>query len=218
MAGMNWNFTEKHLSELLSICKYYDAFVRINVMKPLNKNQMGQILTPKQFNDGFKFLFKNCKTVENGETVLRTLSGVDNNRRCPCGISSFRIHSITPNGEIFVSPCVYLHDYKSSKDLLKNELSDIVLSDEFKVFRQRNANPNMIKGCEECKFVQTCGGGCAARSYLHNAIATGKKSFICKDPYCPIDFSGDFPKSEDKKDIGRLVHMDYLCTWIGEPK
>jgi len=218
MAGMNWNFTEKHLMALLELCKKYDAYVRINVMKPLNENQMKNIMTPKQFHDGFKFLFQNCKTIENGETVLRTLSGSENNRRCPCGISSFRIHSITPKGEIFVSPCVYLHDYKSSLNLLTSELSDIIASDVFKVFRQRNANTNMINGCEGCKLANVCGGGCAARSYLHNAIETGVKSFTCKDPYCPIDFPANFPKTEEKKEIGRLVHMDYLCTWIGEPK
>ena len=39
-------------------------------------------------------------------------------KRCPCGRTSFRIHSITPTGEVHVSPCVYLHDYKAPLDLL----------------------------------------------------------------------------------------------------
>jgi radical SAM protein with 4Fe4S-binding SPASM domain len=218
MTGMNWNFTGQHLSALLKLCQKYDAFVRINTMKPLNKGQMKQMMNMQQFHDGFKFLFENCNTIENGETVLRTMSGTENTRRCPCGISSFRIHSITPQGQIFVSPCVYMHDYKSSLDLLKNDLSDIIASDEFKVFRQRNANPQMINGCEPCDARNTCGGGCAARSYLHNAIDTGKKSFLCKDPYCPIDYPVDFPKMVKAESTGRLVHMDYLCTWIGKVK
>lgn len=57
----------------------------------------------------------------------------------------------------------------------------------------------------------------AARAYLHNAINTGEKSFLCKDPYCPIDFKVGFQNSTTKS-TGRLVHMDYLCTWIGKPK
>ena len=109
-------------------------------MKPLNSYQMKYVMSIEQFYNGFQYLMQHCDNVENGESVLRTALGINNTKRCPCGISSFRIHSITPDKKIFVSPCVYMHDYKSSKDLLTNELSDIINSDEFKVFRQRNAN------------------------------------------------------------------------------
>lgn len=218
MAGMNWNFTERHLSALIELCKKYDAFVRINTMKPLNSVQMKYVMSTKQFYDGFQYLMQNCDNVENGESVLRTVTGQKNSKRCPCGISSFRIHSITPDGKIFVSPCVYMHDYKSSQDLLTHELSDIINSDEFKVFRQRNANPEMLRGCAGCEKVYVCGGGCAARSYLFNAVQTGNKSFLCKDPYCPKDYQHEFPQEQNMVNTQRLVHMDYLCTWIGKVK
>ena len=218
MAGMNWNFTERHLSALIELCKKYDAFVRINTMKPLNSLQMKYVMSIKQFYDGFQYLMQHCDNVENGESVLRTVTGQNNSKRCPCGISSFRIHSITPDGKIFVSPCVYMHDYKSSQDLLTHELSDIINSDEFKVFRQRNANPEMLRGCAECEKVDVCGGGCAARSYLFNAVQTGNKSFLCKDPYCPKDYQHEFPQEQNMVNTQRLVHMDYLCTWIGKVK
>lgn len=218
MAGMNWNFTEKHLSALINLCKKYDAFVRINTMKPLNSYQMKYVMSIEQFYNGFQYLMQHCDNVENGESVLRTALGMNNTKRCPCGISSFRIHSITPDKKIFVSPCVYMHDYKSSKDLLTNELSDIINSDEFKVFRQRNANPEMLHGCAGCDKANICGGGCAARSYLFNAVQTGKKSFLCKDPYCPKDYQYNFNAEQDTVKTQRLVHMDYLCTWIGKVK
>ena len=218
MTGMSWNFTEQHLTALLELCKKYDAFVRINTMKPMTTAQIKQTMSFQQFYDGFKFLFDNCNTVENGETVLRTLSGYETTKRCPCGISSFRIHSITPQGQIFISPCVYMHDYKSSLDLLQHDLINIINSDEFRVFRQRNANPEMIKGCTDCKVKNVCGGGCAARSYLYNAINTGEKSFICKDPYCPIDYNTELLRNMNAEQSGRLVHMDYLCTWIGKAR
>jgi len=218
MAGMNWNFTERHLSALIELCKKYDAFIRINTMKPLNSVQMKYVMSIKQFYDGFQYLMQHCDNVENGESVLRTVTGQKNSKRCPCGISSFRIHSITPDGKIFVSPCVYMHDYKSSQDLLTHELSDIINSDEFKVFRQRNANPEMLRGCTGCEKVDVCGGGCAARSYLFNAVQTGNKSFLCKDPYCPKDYQYDFSQEQNMVNTQRLVHMDYLCTWIGKVK
>lgn len=218
MAGMNWNFTERHLSALIELCKKYDAFVRINTMKPLNSIQMKYVMSIKQFYDGFRYLMQHCDNVENGESVLRTVTGQNNSKRCPCGISSFRIHSITPDKKIFVSPCVYMHDYKSSQDLLRHDLSDIINSDEFKVFRQRNANPEILHGCAGCDKVDVCGGGCAARSYLFNAVQTGNKSFLCKDPYCPKDYQHRFQHSHNAVKTQRLVHMDYLCTWIGKVK
>lgn len=218
MAGMNWNFTERHLSALIELCKKYDAFVRINTMKPLNSIQMKYVMSIKQFYDGFQYLMQHCDNVENGESVLRNVTGQNNSKRCPCGISSFRIHSITPDKKIFVSPCVYMHDYKSSQDLLTHELSDIINSDEFRVFRQRNANPEMLNGCAGCDKLDICGGGCAARSYLFNAVQTGNKSFLCKDPYCPKDYPRSFQHSHNALKTQRLVHMDYLCTWIGKVK
>ena len=218
MAGMNWNFTERHLAALIDLCREYDAFVRINTMKPLNLHQLKYVMSIEQFYKGFQYLMQHCDNVENGESVLRTVLGIENTKRCPCGISSFRIHSITPDKQIFVSPCVYMHDYKSSQDLLTHELSDIINSDEFKVFRQRNANPEMLNGCHDCDKVDVCGGGCAARSYLFNAVTTGQKSFLCKDPYCPKDYQNEMDVLNNIFKTNRLVHMDYLCTWIGKVK
>ncbi len=220
MAGMNWNFTPKHLKALVDLCKKYDANVRINVIKPFNKEHYKKILTPKQFYEGFKYLMELCDSIDIGETLLRTKTSLEHKGRCPCGVTSFRIHSITPTGEIYVSPCVYLHDYKSRLNLLTNELSDIINSPEFIVFRQRNAHPELIKGCSNCSYIDYCGGGCAARSYLHHAILTDEKSFQQKDPYCMKDMKENivFPKAELLQTTDKLVHMDYLCTWIGKPK
>lgn len=220
MAGMNWNFTPKHLKALIELCKKYDANVRINVIKPFNKEHYKKILTPKQFYEGFKYLMELCDSIDIGETLLRTKTSLEHKGRCPCGVTSFRIHSITPTGEIYVSPCVYLHDYKSRLNLLTNELSDIINSPEFIVFRQRNAHPELIIGCKNCEYIDYCGGGCAARSYLHHAILTDEKSFQQKDPYCMKDMKENivFPKAELLQTTDKLVHMDYLCTWIGKPK
>ncbi len=220
MAGMNWNFTPKHLKSLVELCKKYNANVRINVIKPFNKEHYKTILTPQQFYDGFNYLMSLCDSVDIGETLLRCATRLNHKGRCPCGVTSFRIHSITPSGEIYVSPCVYLHDYKSSMNLLTNELADIINSPEFIVFRQRNAHPELIKGCANCDIIDYCGGGCAARSYLHHAILTNKKSFIQHDPYCPKTnkVNTALPKAKLINTGEKLVHMDYLCTWIGKPK
>ena len=51
--------------------------------------------------------------------------------------------------------------------------------------------------------------------YCHN----GKKTMLARDPYClKVKNSGHkFPSIEKIFSGTKLVHMDYLCTWIGKP-
>jgi len=222
MAAMRWNFTPMHIEELLNISACYGSNVRINVLKPTEPRHYEITVTPKQYFEGFKLLITQCDSMEVGDPVLAALYKKKRARRCPCGRTSFRIHSITPDGKVFVSPCVYLHDYKSRLNLLKHDLYDIINGEEFRVFRQRNRNPHEIKGCKGCSYLEQCGGGCAAHSYLHHAVKTGEKSFKNKDPYCPVNYleenGNTFPQDEGKAPNQLLVHMDYLCTWIGRVK
>lgn len=222
MAAMRWNFSHDHLAALMELSVKYGSHLRINVLKATEQRHLDITLTPEQYFSGFKQLMTHCESVEVGDPVLAALFNKKKAERCPCGRTSFRIHSITPDGKIFVSPCVYLHDYKSRLDLLEVDLIDIINGEEFRVFRQRNKNAEAIEGCKGCPLIDKCGGGCAAHSYLHHAIKKGEKSFRQKDPYCPIDYwkqqGEDFPKDQGKKREQVLVHMDYLCTWIGKVK
>lgn len=220
MAGMNWNFTIPKIEALAEIAKKYDSYIRINPIKPVEPAHMNIALPPDQYYAGFSRLMELCDPVDLGEPPVAAVTNFQEARRCPCGRTSFRIHSITPDGGVYVSPCVYLHDYKSPLDLLKHSLRDIVDSDQFKVFRQRNANPEMVEGCAGCSLLDKCGGGCAARSYLYKAHETGEKTMLARDPYCPKDFDPKetFPQKPTLLAEHRLVHADYLCTWIGKPR
>jgi radical SAM protein with 4Fe4S-binding SPASM domain len=220
MAAMSWNFSITHIDELVLLAKRWNATVRINPLKPVQPEHFKVILSPEQYYRGFKRLHELCTPIELGEPPLAAVVGLRGASRCPCGRSSFRIHSITPTGQVHVSPCVYLHDYKSEADLLTNDLADIINSAQFRVFRQRNAAPELVKGCSGCSHLASCGGGCAARAYLHHFHETGEKSFLAKDPYCPVSSGSEsfafVPVTQIFRDV-RLVHMDYLCTWIGRP-
>ena len=104
-------------------------------------------------------------------------------------------------------------------DLLQNDLSDIINSPQFQVFRQRNHSPDQVEGCEGCSLLSQCGGGCSARSYLHHYHQTETKTMRAQDPYCPKEVQPEqrFPQQPTLATEQRLVHMDYLCTWIGTP-
>lgn len=220
MCGMRWNFSIRHIEALVDLAKSYDGNIRINPMKPVQPEHMKDALPPDMYYAGFARLLELCDPVDLGEPPLAAVTDYQAARRCPCGRTSFRIHSITPEGQIYISPCVYLHDYKAPIDLLEHDLIDIVNSPQFRTFRQRNANPELIKGCEGCDLVSQCGGGCSARSYLHHLHTTGEKSMLARDPYCPKEIkpTQSFPQQPTIRSEQRLVHMDYLCTWIGRPK
>ena len=219
---MKWNFNHDHIDALIKLATDYKTNIRINVLKPTEHRHANLIVTRQQYFDGFKHLMKQCESIEVGDPVLAALYNKKQAKKCPCGKSSFRIHSITPEGEIFVSPCVYLHDYKSKLNLIKHDLIDIINSNEFRLFRQRHKNPSNIHGCKNCSLIDKCGGGCAANAYLHHWINTGKRSFKEQDPYCPLEYwkeSGDdFPQDSGAQTDHTLVHMNYLCTWIGTIK
>lgn len=219
MCGMNWNFTEDRIRALVEIGEKHNAFVRINTIKPVEPNHMELVISPEQFYRGFSLFMELCKPVDLGEPPLASVTNYEHAKGCPCGRTSFRIHSITPDGKIPVSPCVYLHDYKVG-NLLEDNLSDIVKSPQFQTFRRRNAHPEVIPGCKDCTSIEKCRGGCASRSYLHHAHETGERTLFVKDPYCPKDHQTDdvYPQNPQIDQDVVLVHKDYLCTWIGKPR
>jgi radical SAM protein with 4Fe4S-binding SPASM domain len=220
MAAMAWNFSHSHIDALVALAKHWGATVRINPLKPVQPEHFPVALSTDQYYAGFKRLHELCTPIELGEPPLAAIVGLQKAQRCPCGRSSFRIHSITPTGQVHVSPCVYLHDYKSELDLLSNDLAEIIRSPQFRVFRQRNAAPERVAGCAGCGLLESCGGGCVARSYLHHLHQTGERTFTARDPYCPRDTDAASYQFEPVREVThnvRLVHMDYLCTWIGRP-
>lgn len=220
MCGMRWNLTDHHIDSLVGLARETESFVRINYMKPIVPEHFYLVPSREQYYRSAARLLQQCRPLELGEPLLSSVFHGRGNG-CPCGTKSFRIHSITPQGQIPVSPCVYLHDFRVG-DLRVDELADIVRSEPFKEFRRRRNNPNQIRGCEGCKFIESCRGGCAARAYL---MATPKIPFDLwsVDPYCvrydkrSMSLFDDLFVDKDVRSGDLLVHRDYLCTLIVAP-
>lgn len=219
MCAMKWNFTLENLSELMKLANKYDANIRFNVLKPLEKKHMEMLLPMEQFYKGYEYLLNNCDTIDITEPRLSSLVGHKKRYYCPCGNTSMRIHSITPEGEVFISPCIYLHDFKVG-DLLKEDIIDIITSETFQNMQLRYDYYKEIPDCSDCKYSDICGGGCAAQAYLTNYWRTGKKSLLTHEEDCMKFLNSNIDLSNYSKvlvDDGQLVHIDYLCTWIGKP-
>jgi len=214
MCGMNWNLSEKHLDGLMRLARETGSYFRINFLRPTQLKHFATMPTEKQFHVTVNYLASRCRIVEAGEPVACVLLS-KKAESCPCGTNSLRIHSITPEGRVPVSPCVFLHNYRVG-DLLTEDLGSILASAEFEDFRRRHREPEQIKGCNGCSRLLSCRGGCASRSYL-----TEKPGTIWRrDPYCQGPQS--VPKEETTNNKiplndDNLVHRGYLCTLIFAP-
>ena len=226
MCGMNWNFTPDRINAMIDLAVEHQANFRINPMKPIEPEHMNLILTPQQFYEGLDEILKRCDPIDLSDPAWASSVGVPSSEvsGCACGVSSFRIHSITPDGQMPISPCIYLHDYKAG-DLQTQDVNEILESPQFKAFRRRKANPEAIEGCNGCSQIEVCGGGCAARPYLHTLHEEGddKRTLFVKDPYCPQDFADNGGDMENENisihhSDDALVHEGYLCTGIFAPK
>lgn len=220
MCGMRWNLSKKHMDALVELAKREQTFMRINFMKPTEPEHMDLIPTPEQFYETSKFVFENCDVIELGEPLGSAMSNLQS-RGCPCGTASFRIHSKTSDGKVPLSPCVYGHAFKGGHDLLKDDLSDIIRSEEFEAFRQRRREPETIGECTGCEFLESCRGGCPSRAYLARGFEGGNEPFKdIRDPYCLRDYGAEgLSKTPDLIHQDKiLVHRDYLCTLIFAPK
>jgi len=213
--GMKKNFTKEYLSSYLALTKMLGCEFRINTLKPVEPSLIDQMPTPEQFYQGFAFLMNNSSCVTLGESCLTAFTETGT-KGCPCGHTSFRINAKTKDGRIPINPCVYTHEYKAG-DLLKEELIDIVTGPEFTTFALRKNH--IPKECRDsnCSFLESCRGGCTARSFFIN------HNLDAKDPYCPQDYldkHGSRPDLPIRPEIGChdgiRVHDNYLCTWIGE--
>lgn len=218
MCGMCWNLSDRHLIALAELARSHNALIRINFMKPTETKHMSLVPEVGQFYHACQFLFLQCKVVEIGEPLGSTMVG-QGSRGCPCGTKSFRIHSIDPSGRVQVSPCVYAHEYRVG-DLLRDDLSAILGSPQFEVFRNRRSNPETINECRGCEHLLLCRGGCTSRAYLWSQFAgVNIPAQHAKDPYCLRDFTGSttcLAPTKTKQDV-LLVHRDYLCTVIVDP-
>ena len=200
--------------------KSVDANVRINPVKPIEPEHMSIALPADMYFRGFSRLMELCTPVDLGEPPLAAVTDYQHARRCPCGRTSFRIHSIAPDGAIYVSPCVYLHDFKVPLDLLERDLIDIIHSLSF---------ASSANGTTTLAWSMAAP---TARGWRHAGVAAWRDRIctICTSratrpcwlaiPIAPFACSPvpTFRISQDSTLSERLVHMDYLCTWIGKPR
>jgi len=181
------------LAAIAEIAKAYDAPLRINVYQSVRSDLYA--LAYDEYWRGFEALFARTDVIAIGEPLVRAMAGLAP-RRGGCGVATVRV---TPRAT--VQPCVYWPGAGAPLDLLLDLGADIVATDAFADAR------SLPPACANCRHHATCGGGCAGRRRLRDALDA-------PDPYCPIIRGEDRKLTVTMATSRELPKLDSACTTI----
>lgn len=181
------------LAEIAEIVKAYDAPLRVNVYQSVRSDAFA--LTYDEYWRGFEALFDRTDAVAIGEPLVRAMAGLPP-RRGGCGVATVRV---TPRAT--VQPCVYWPGGGAPLDLLLAHGAGITESEPFVDAR------GVPSACKTCSYVETCGGGCAGRRRLLEAIDT-------PDPYCPVVRENGRKLKVQMATSRELPKLESACTTI----
>jgi radical SAM protein with 4Fe4S-binding SPASM domain len=181
------------LAEIAEIVTAYDAPLRINVYQSVRSDAFA--LMYDEYWQGFETLFARTDAIAIGEPLVRAMAGLPA-RRGGCGVATVRV---TPRAT--VQPCVYWPGDGAPLDVLLDLGPGITGTQPFADAR------SMPSACKSCSYADTCGGGCAGRRRLMDALEE-------PDPYCPVVRGGDRRLKVRMARSRELPKLESACTTI----
>lgn len=180
------------LAAIADVARAYDAPLRINVYQSVRSDAFA--LTYDEYWHAFEALFAQTDVIAIGEPLVRAMAGMPP-RQGGCGVATVRV---TPRAT--VQPCVYWPG-GTPLDLLLELGSGIIETEAFEAAR------SVPETCLGCHHVATCGGGCAGRRRLLNAVDA-------PDPYCPVIRGHDRRLAIRMAGSRELPKLESACTTI----
>lgn len=181
------------LANVARVAKRFGAPLRVNVYQAVRSDLYA--LTYDEYWQGFRALFAETDVIAISEPLVRAMAGLPA-RVGGCGASTVRV---TPRAT--TQPCVYWAGAGEPLSLLLSLESQIVDTPPFVEAR------TAPEACRSCAFLAPCGGGCAGRRRLQNALHE-------PDFYCPV-VRGKTEKLEVRMAPAReLPKGESACTTI----
>jgi radical SAM protein with 4Fe4S-binding SPASM domain len=184
----------KRLPEIARLAAGVGANFRFNVYQPVQSSRF--TMSYEEFWDGFRELVAACGLVTCTEPLVNALSGLNSTHGCPCGRRTIRV---TPERRII--PCVYWPDKGLPLGELPRLRETIFQTPEFQRCRI------VPQACRGCRYVETCGGGCAGRRILAGDVDQ-------PDPYCPVIRHDPLRLSWQRADGKFLLKSGSACTTV----
>lgn len=161
---MNVNYAK--LADVARVAASLGATCRVNVYQSVQTDSFAP--SYEQFWEGFRRLFATSELLVCNEPILRAVLGFKEPLSGGCGAGTVRV---TPAGRVL--PCVYWPEQDQGLAELARDGARIRRRE---AFRQATSVPAF---CRACEYVETCGGGCAARRKRSGRLDE-------PDPYCPF--------------------------------
>lgn len=181
------------LADIAEVARAFDAPLRLNVYQAVRSDAFA--LTYDEYWDGFERLFARTDAIAIGEPLVRAMAGLPP-RLGGCGVATVRV---TPRAT--VQPCVYWPGGGAPLDLLLGAGEEIVETEPFVAARSLPA------ACADCAYRAPCGGGCAGRRRLMDALDQ-------PDPYCPVVRGDDRRLAVRMAPRRELPKLESACTTI----
>ncbi len=181
------------LADVADLAAAYDAPLRINVYQSVRSDAFA--LTYDEYWRGFELLFARADAIAIGEPLVRAMAGLPP-RLGGCGVATVRV---TPRA--MVQPCVYWPGGGAPLDLLLDLGPGIADTAPFVAARSTPA------ACMGCRHLAACGGGCAGRRRLLEALGE-------PDPYCPVLRGEDRTLGVRFAESRELAKLESACTTV----
>lgn len=198
--GCKDTVNKENLDGLFRLCKKYDAFLRMNIYRPVNSSSEINdkfILSYDSLIAGLQYINDNYEIVSLSDALLGNVFTTQESIKDLTGISSIRI---LPDGSIYPSTYLITAEYRNMYSIREADLSVL----KFEDFE----NVEIPKECGGCVFLDCCSGGVYDRRILwYGTLAE-------RDPYCPTRHGSKFPKiSLNASKHSRIsIHDGYLPT------
>ena len=166
IAAVMMNVNYDKLADVARVAASLGATCRVNVYQSVQTDAFAP--SYEQFWEGWRRLFATSELLVCNEPILRAVLGLKEPLHGGCGEGTVRV---TPAGRVL--PCVYWPE----QDLQLVDLArDGARIRRREAFRQAVSVPAF---CRACEYVETCGGGCAARRKRSGRLDE-------PDPFCPF--------------------------------
>jgi len=162
---MNTNYDQ--MDGLVRVAGDVGTNLRVNVYQPVGQSAF--MLSYEQFWEAFRRLLGAGRLLSTSEPIVHAMVGLETLPGSPCGRHSIRF---TPQGTI--TPCVYWPQPALPLASLDGHSVESILSSE--QFERARHVPG---DCQDCRYVATCGGGCASRRALLGDLSK-------PEVYCPL--------------------------------
>ncbi len=182
------------LPDLGALASRLGANFRVNVYQAVKTDAFS--LNYEQFWTGFQRLLESCPLAVCNEPIVRALLGFEA-QAGGCGKGTIRV---TPKGQVL--PCVYWPKRNLSLTELEKLGPTIVDSPAFRELDQ------IPRFCANCRFVQSCRGGCPSRRLLRGGLDL-------PDEFCPFATKKPVPSFDGRPEsLRQFPKAGSACTTV----